>query len=64
MSNLFNEPLKQNEAQANSSPNLSFSNMGATNQYSTMNETSFPKEIKITSWILFFISIIFSVLFA
>jgi hypothetical protein len=31
---------------------------------STNNGTSFPKEMKITSWILFFISIIFSVLFA
>ncbi len=64
MSNLFNEPLKQNDAPVNSSPNLSFSNMGATNQYATNNGTSFPKEMKITSWILFFLSIIFSVLFA
>ena len=64
MSNIFNEPLKQNESSANSSTNLSFANMGATNQYSTNNGTSFPKEMKITSWILFFISIIFSVLFA
>jgi len=64
MSNLFNEQLKQNESPANSSPNLSFTNMGATNQYAINNGTSFPKEMKITSWILFFISIIFSVLFA
>ena len=64
MSNLFNEPLKSNESQENFSPNLSFSNMGVTNQYSTNNGTSFPKEMKITSWILFFLSIIFSVLFA
>lgn len=64
MSNLFNEPLKQNEAPANSGTNLSFTNIGATNQYATNNGTSFPKEMKITSWILFFISIIFSVLFA
>ena len=65
MSNiLFNEPIKQNEAPENSSPNLSFANMGATNQYAINNGTSFPKEMKITSWILFFISIIFSVLFA
>ena len=65
MSNiLFNEPIKDNESQANSTPNLNFANMGATNQYATNNGTSFPKEMKITSWILFFISIIFSVLFA
>ena len=64
MSNLFNEPLKQNESQANSSPNLSFANIGVTNQYATNNGTSFPKEMKIKSWMLFFISIIFSVLFA
>jgi hypothetical protein len=64
MSNLFNEPIKQNEAPENLGANLSFANMGATNQYSTNNGTSFPKEMKITSWILFFISIIFSVLFA
>ena len=64
MSNIFNEPIKQNESQSNSTPNLNFSNMGATNQYATNNGTSFPKEMKITSWILFFISIIFSVLFA
>lgn len=65
MSNiLFNEPIKQNESQENSTPNLSFANMGSINQYSTNNVTSFPKEMKITSWILFFISIIFSVLFA
>ncbi len=64
MSNLFNEPIKQNESSANSSPNINFANMGATNQYTTNNGTSFPKEMKITSWILFFISIIFSVLFA
>ena len=64
MSNLFNEPIKQNEASENSGANLSFTNMGATNQYATNNGTSFPKEMKITSWILFFLSIIFSVLFA
>jgi hypothetical protein len=65
MSNiLFNQPIKQNEPQANSPSNLNFSNMGAMNQYATNNGTSFPKEMKITSWILFFISIIFSVLFA
>ena len=64
MSNLFNEPIKQNESTANSSTNLSFTNMGAPNQYATNNGTAFPKEMKITSWILFFISIIFSVLFA
>ena len=64
MSNLFNEPLKQNESQANSGANLSFANIGATNQYATNNGASFPKEMKITSWMLFFISIIFSVLFA
>jgi hypothetical protein len=66
MSNLFNEPLKQNESppSSNSSPNLSFANIGVTNQYATNNGTSFPKEMKITSWMLFFISIIFSVLFA
>ncbi len=65
MSNiLFNEPIKSNESQTNSTPNLTFSNMSATNQYATNNGTSFPKEMKITSWILFFISIIFSVLFA
>ena len=64
MSNLFNEPLKQNESPSNSSPNLSFANIGATNQYATNNGASFPKEMKITSWMLFFISIIFSVLFA
>jgi len=65
MSNiLFNEPIKQNESSANSTPNLNFANISATNQYSTNNGTSFPKEMKITSWILFFISIIFSVLFA
>jgi hypothetical protein len=64
MSNLFNEPIKQNESQENSGANLSFTNMGATNQYATNNGTSFPKEMKITSWILFFLSIIFSVLFA
>ena len=64
MSNLFNEPLKQNESSANSTPNLNIANIGATDQYATNNGTSFPKEMKITSWILFFISIIFSVLFA
>jgi len=64
MSNLFNEPIKQNESPANSSTNLNFANMGAPNQYATNNGTAFPKEMKITSWILFFISIIFSVLFA
>ena len=64
MSNLFNEPLKQNESSENSGTNLSFANIGATNQYATNNGTSFPKEMKITSWMLFFISIIFSVLFA
>jgi hypothetical protein len=64
MSNFFNEPVKQNDVPANSGTNLSFANIGATNQYSTNNGTSFPKEMKITSWILFFISIIFSVLFA
>ncbi len=66
MSNLFNEPLKQNESPPSSnSGNMSFTNMGAINQYAaTNNGTSFPKEMKITSWMLFFISIIFSVLFA
>jgi hypothetical protein len=64
MSNIFNEPFKQNEGQVNSGANLSIANIGATNQYYTNNGTSFPKEMKITSWILFFISIIFSVLFA
>lgn len=64
MSNLFNEPVKQNESSENSSSNLNFANIGATNQYATNNGTSFPKEMKITSWMLFFISIIFSVLFA
>ena len=64
MSNIFNEPIKQNESQSNSTQNINLSNMGATNQYATNNGTSFPKEMKITSWILFFISIIFSVLFA
>ena len=64
MSNLFNEPIKQNESQENLGANLSFTNMGATNQYATNNGTTFPKEMKITSWMLFFISIIFSVLFA
>ena len=64
MSNLFNEPLKQNDSSENSGVNLSFTNMGAINQYPTNNGTTFPKEMKITSWILFFISIIFSVLFA
>ncbi len=65
MSNmLFNEPIKQNESSANYGTNLSITNMGATNQYATNNGTTFPKEMKITSWILFFISIIFSVLFA
>ena len=64
MSNIFNEPIKQNESQSNSTPNINLSNMGATNQYATNNGTAFPKEMKITSWILFFISIIFSVLFA
>ena len=65
MSNiLFNEPVKQNESSENSSSNLSFANIGATNQYATNNGTSFPKDMKITSWMLFFISIIFSVLFA
>lgn len=59
MSNIFNEPIKQNE-----SPENFGVNMGETNQYATNNGTSFPKEMKITSWILFFISIIFSVLFA
>ena len=60
MSNLFNEPFKQNDVPANSG-NM---NMETTNQYATKNGTSFPKEMKITSWMLFFISIIFSVLFA
>lgn len=65
MSNLFNEPIKQNESPSSSnSGNMSFTNMGAENQYATNNGTSFPKEMKITSWMLFFISIIFSVLFA
>jgi hypothetical protein len=64
MSNLFNEQIKQNDVLTNSGKNLSFTNMGATNEYSINNGTSFPKEMKITSWILFFISIIFSVLFA
>ena len=65
MSNiLFNEPITQNESPSNSGANLSFANMGATNQYATNNGATFPKEMKITSWILFFISIIFSVLFA
>ena len=64
MSNFFNEPVKQNDVPANSGANLSFANIGATNQYSTNNGASFPKEMKITSWMLFFISIIFSVLFA
>jgi hypothetical protein len=65
MSNiLFNEPIKENESPENSGANLSFANMGATNQYATNNGTTFPKEMKITSWILFFLSIIFSVLFA
>jgi hypothetical protein len=65
MSSFFNEPVQQNEASQNSSSaNLSFMNTGATNQYATNNGTSFPKEMKITSWMLFFISIIFSVLFA
>ena len=64
MSSFFNEPVQQNDVPANSGANLSFMNTGATNQYSTNNGTSFPKEMKITSWMLFFISIIFSVLFA
>jgi hypothetical protein len=64
MSNIFNEQFKQNDVSANSSPNLNFANMGATNQYATNNGTSFPKGMKITSWMLFFITIIFSVLFA
>lgn len=64
MSNIFNEPFKQNQDSINSGANLSIANMGTNNQYSTNNGTSFPKEMKITSWILFFISIIFSVLFA
>ena len=64
MSNFFNEPVKQNDVQANSGANLSLANIGATNQYATNNGATFPKEMKITSWMLFFISIIFSVLFA
>ncbi len=65
MSSFLNEPVQQNESTPNSSSvNLSFMNTGATNQYATNNGTSFPKEMKITSWMLFFISIIFSVLFA
>ncbi len=63
MSNFFNESAKLNESPS-SSDNIGFTNMGATNQYATNNGTSFPKEMKITSWMLFFISIIFSVLFA
>jgi hypothetical protein len=64
MSNFFNEQVKQNDVSANSGANLSFANIGATNQYATNNGATFPKEMKITSWMLFFISIIFSVLFA
>ena len=64
MSSFFNEPVQQNESTPNSGANVSFANIGATNQYATNNGTSFPKEMKITSWMLFFISIIFSVLFA
>ena len=64
MSSFFNEPVQKNESPPNSGVNVSFSNIGATNQYATNNGTSFPKEMKITSWMLFFISIIFSVLFA
>ena len=61
MSNLFNEPISP---PSSNSGNIGFVNMGDTNQYATNNGTSFPKEMKITSWMLFFISIIFSVLFA
>ena len=58
MSSFFNEPITQDI----STP--SNMNTEAINQYATNNGTSFPKEMKITSWMLFFISIIFSVLFA
>ena len=64
MSNFFNESVKQNDVPANSGAKISFANIGATNQYATNNGATFPKEMKITSWMLFFISIIFSVLFA
>ena len=60
MSSFFNEPFKQNDVSANSGN----TNIGATTQMGPNNVTSFPKEMKITSWMLFFISIIFSVLFA
>jgi hypothetical protein len=63
MSNFFNEPVQQNESPTNS-VNTSFINMGDASQMGPNNGTSFPKEMKITSWMLFFISIIFSVLFA
>ena len=69
MSNIFgnnnsvieSQNIKQNNSMGNQM-NISFLK---SPEYSSENSVQiYPKEMKITSWILFFISILFSVLFA